>query len=102
MWSGLWSATLHRRDRQGRIDGRTYLVYAHAPHALQRAVRGERGRGVLTVVDRARLAVGIGEQPAQEGLARRPDQHREAERDETRQRAQQRPVVLGGLGEAEA
>ena len=75
---------------------------------MVRARRGHRApdarrRGRLVAIGRraGRVVEGPAQTP-EEGLARGPDKHGLPEGEQGRQVGQQRPVVLGGLGEAES
>jgi hypothetical protein len=63
---------------------------------------GERGGGVVAILGGPGLPGVVGQQRAQEPLAGHPDQQRTLEAVQLVQPLQQLPVVLAGLGEAEA
>ncbi len=71
-------------------------MHPHPPRTCLRRQDGGRQRGVVPLFGRAGVAAG-GENGAQEGLARRPDEQREAEGDEFVQMGEQRQVVRRAL-----
>src|SRR3954471_13858664 len=89
------------QDAQG-VPGGTYVVHPQPPHALPGEVDGECGVGVLALLDRPGGPAGVREEPTEEGLPARAHQDPVAERLQRVEVAQQLPVVLTVLGEAQA
>src|SRR5689334_2066270 len=85
---------------QGVPSG-AYVVHPQAPHAELGEVDRERGVRVLSLVDRADGAAPVGEEPTEEGFPAGTHQYRVPELEHRTEVAQQGPVVLGPLGEAE-
>src|SRR3954452_14100814 len=83
------------------VLGGAYVVHPQAPHTLLREQHGERGVGVLAIPDRTRCPAG-GEERTEERLAARTHQDRVPEVLQRSEVADQLPVVLRALGEAEA
>ena len=73
----------------------------HRPGSSVGRDRGDGDRGVGAIVTVSGHAV-LGEQRSEERLATRSDQQRPTELTEPIQMREQRPVVSGGLGEADA
>ena len=80
---------------------RAHVVDPHAPGPAPAASTESAAVASSRSTAGARLPVVVGEQRAEEGLAGRPDQHGQPSSSSSSRRPQQRPVVLGGLGEAE-
>jgi hypothetical protein len=107
---GRWRVPSHHASPAGRavgLDGADAstdgggVVHPHTPGAgLGSQHRGGQ-RGGVALLGRAQGVVGGGEQAAQEGLAGGADEHRQTEADDPVEAGEQRPVVLGALGEAE-
>src|SRR5919108_204402 len=94
--SGAIAAQRSSRDREGIRRGRDVVDAEDARAALEgEDVGGDRRRDAVVRV----LAAG---EAAEEGLARGADEHRETDRDDLVQAAQQCEVVLDGLAEADA
>ena len=75
-------------------------MHSYSPGAACGDQSRQGGGGYVPVGLGARCAVGLGKQRADESLAGRADQDRPAQRREGVEVGQQRPVVLGGLGES--
>ena len=76
-------------------------MHAQTPDTLLGQEHRERGRRGLAVVHTSRRAVLAGEEAAEEGLPARPHQQPEAEGLQAAEPGEERPVVLGLLGEPE-
>ena len=71
---GCRSSRQSRRDPHG-VGIAGYRVDPHAPRSGHGGVGGQRDRRVVTFGERARRVLAVSEQPRDEALARRPDQH---------------------------
>ena len=76
-----------RRSDSHRITVGCDVVYPNSPRTVHRGERADRRRGDFAALRRTIMAV-RGEQRTEEALARRPDEHRETEIDQRRQRVQ--------------
>ena len=81
---------------------RPHLVHADRPGALVGGDGGDRGGGGVALAGGRRGALGAREDPAEEPLAGGGDQDRVAQLAQPVEAGEERQVVLGVLGEAEA
>ncbi len=83
-----------------RVDVATSIVHPHAPGTCRSSKRGDGQRRIVALVDR-RWGHVRRQQLTEKALARRTHQQRLAQARKLREPTQQRPVVLGFLGEAQ-
>ena len=101
MW-GRGARVLYRADHPYGVGAGPDLVHAHRPGARLGGQGGDGGGGRVALAGGRGRGVGARQHPAEEPLAGRGDEQGVAEAQQAVEAGEQREVVVGVLGEAEA